>query len=154
MQYLINGTDLKEIYGIDITNSIPPFFAFPDRKASVQNDFPDENGLQIDLDSPTFSARTFTFHCVQSAATINDLKNVYFALFTLLKIQGTYSIFCDFVNMSVYAFYQKQQGLTSPFKNSLNGWSIQYDLIFGETDPFANIPSVFLVDEQNRFLTP
>jgi hypothetical protein len=154
MRYLINGSDLQAVYGIQITNAVPPFLAFPDRKASTQNDFPDESGLQVDLTNPTFSARTFTFNCLQSAATIADLTNSYFALFTLLKIQGTYSIFNDYLNLTVYAFYQKQANLTQPYKNSQGGISIKFDLTFGETDPFANIPNIVLVDEQSRFLTP
>ncbi|MEO7016270.1 MAG: hypothetical protein ABI067_06975 [Leifsonia sp.] len=154
MQYLINGSNLETIYGIKITNAVVPFFAFPERKASTQNNFPDQNGIQVDLTNPTFSARIFTFNCVQSSDTIANLTNTYFALFTLLKIQGTYSIYNDFVNMAVYAFYQKQANLTPPFRNSKGGVSIKFDLIFGETDPFANIPNLFLVDDQNRFLTP
>lgn len=154
MKYLINGSDLKTIYGIDITNAISPFFAFPDRKASVQNDFPDENGLDIDLTVPTFSARTFTFNCVCSGSNMDDLKSKYFGLFTLLKIQGSYSVYSDWVNMSVYAYYQKQANLGIPYKNSEGGISIKFDLTFGETDPFINIPNVFLVDDQNRFLVP
>lgn len=154
MQYKINGSDLEVIYGIKITNAVVPFMAFPDRKASVQHDFPEVDGIDIDLAQPTFSARTFTFNCLQSADTMAELKNAYFALFNLLKIQGTYSIFCDFVNMSIFAFYQKQANLSAPFENSDGGISIRYDLTFGETNPFANIPNVFLIDDQNRFLVP
>jgi hypothetical protein len=155
MQYTINSVDLKTTYGIDIKNGVNAFLAMPDRKASVQHDFPEENGIDIDLTEPTFSARTFTFNCIQSSSTVADLQTKYWALFNLLKIAGSYAIYNDFLAATLQVYYQKQANLSNIQKNSQGGYSITYDLIFGESDPFAqNIPNVFLVDDQNRFLVP
>lgn len=153
MTNILNGNDLYSTYGLTITNVVPALLALPDRKASVSHDFPEENGISIDLTNPAFSARTFTFNCILQADTVGDLKNRYQGLFTLLKIAGTYQFYNSFLDMTVYLFYQKQSNLTS-VNRTASGFAIKFDLQFGETDPDANLPDVYLVDDQNRFIVP
>lgn len=154
MDYIINGSSLRDIYNTESTNAVPLFWPMPDKKQSVRVDLPDMNGVKIDTESPRFSARQFTLSCVMSGLTILEVKNTWFGLFSLLRIGGLYSMYNDYVDMTIYVTYSKQQNLTAPYQNSNGGLSIRFDLLFEESDPFINIPNVFLVDESNRFLVP
>lgn len=154
MKNYINGNDLEDIFNTEITNAVNVFWPFPDRKASTTVNQPDRNGQQIDLQAPTFDPRTFTLNCCMSSGSISSLGTLYWGLFQLIKVKGFYSLYNDYVDMTLQVFFTKQQNLTSPYHNSKGGISIKFDLIFGEGNPFANIPVVFLVDDQNRFLVP
>lgn len=154
MKNIVNGITLEDTFNTVVPNSVKLFMALPDRKTSVSNDWEDENGLDIDLTNPTFEARTFQFQCVTRGATMEELKANYFALFTLLKISGQYTWYNDFVNMTIYVYFQKQTSMDNVYKDGNGGLAINHTLQFGETDPTLNLPNVYLVDDQNRFLVP
>lgn len=154
MVYILNGVDLEATFGVVIKNVVNALMALPDRKPSLSHDFPDENGLDVDLSNPTFVARDFTFNCVLTADTVENLKNQYFAFFTLLKQQGSYQLYNDFLDMTIDIYYQKQANLSGIQAITNNGYAVTFDLNFSETDSDLNIPIIYLVDEQNRFLVP
>lgn len=153
MNYIVSGINLKEIFGVSIKNGVNAMLALPDRKQSLSHDFPEEDGIDIDLSNPTFSARDFTFNCILEGDTVEELTSRYLGLFTLLKQEGTYSIYNDFINITINVFYQKQGNL-SDIQRTSAGYAITFDLTFGEADPNTNLPTVYLVDDLNRFLVP
>lgn len=154
MKYFFNAYDIKKDFGIDITNSVNPLLQMPDRKTSITNDMEDENGQDIDLMSPKFSSRSFPFNCTLTADTIEDFKNKYFGLFQLLKIAGVYSVYNDFLDMTVFLFFQKQTNISNMYRTSNSGYGITFVLNFGEGNPFDNIPLVALIDDVGSILIP
>lgn len=155
MRYILNGYDLEQIFGIIIDKGIMQLLAFPERKDSVNHDFPDQNGIDIDLTAPRFKARSFTFDCTMYGEDFEDVKNKNYALFNILRIQGAYQLYNDFLNQTFYIYYIKQTPKsTGIYAASKGGVAIDFQLVFGETDPFGNIPTVLLVDDLNRFLVP
>lgn len=151
----INGYDLEDIFDTIVTNGVKPFLALPTAKPPLSHDFPNENGQDIDTAStPTFAARTFTFNCVTSGDDMESLKANYLGLFSLLRQPGLKTYFDDVVNMSINIIYQQQSAMDDLYDNSNGGLSVKYSLQFTEADPDDNIPTIILVDDQNRVLVP
>lgn len=151
---IINGYDLKASFNTEITKVIKPVLAWPERKDSLQHDFPEENGIDKDLSTPAFSARTFDFDMITRGATIDELKANYFGLYTVLKVLGQYTFYNDFVDEQLLLYYIKQNNLSDLFREGEIGIAMTYTLTFGELSPVTNIVDYFLVDDQNRFLVP
>lgn len=154
MKYYINGYDLEAMFGVIITNGANAFLQLPDRKESVQNDFQNEDGIDIDLFAPKFKARTFAFNCVITAPTIEAFKTQYFGFFQLLKQQELYEVFNDWLNMMLFLYYQKQANISNMYNTSSGGFGMTFQLQFGETEPFNNMPFVELVDDLFNVLVP
>lgn len=157
MQFILNGQDLETTYGVIITNGVNAMMALPDRKASVSHDFPEQDGLDIDLTQPRFSARAFVFNCVLHAISIQDLQNKYFALFTMLRGAGSYQLFNSFLNLTINIYYTKQSNIGNIYKsvkNGVEGYAIKFDLNFNETNPDDNIPNIYLTNQDGQFLIP
>jgi hypothetical protein len=154
MVTILNGYDLKTTFNCVFENAVNVMWGFAQRKASLKNSFANKNGDDIDLVNPKMEARNFIFNCVVSGKDMAELKNNYFALYPILKGGNVYSLYNDVADMTMSIYYQKQSGLTSPYRNSENGYSVRFQLEFDETDPDLNIPNIYLVDDQNRFLVP
>lgn len=154
MTNIFGGYNILTSFNAIIPNVSTLLLNLPDRKASDSHDFPEKNGIVIDLDQPTFSARSFPFVFVFSGDTVEDVKDNFLAFFTICKQPGVKQFYNDFVNMSVYIYYVNQNGMQPMYKNSEGGWSLQCTINFSETDPDLNLPNVYLVDDQNRFLVP
>lgn len=154
MKYYINGYDLQATFGVLITNGTNAFMQLPERKPSVQNDFQNQNGIDIDLFEPKFAARTFVFNCVITAPTIEAFKSQYFGLFQLLKQQDEYTVFNDWLNMMIYLYFEKQTNISNMYSTPGGGFGMMFSLQFGETDPFGNLPIVELVDDLYNILVP
>ncbi len=154
MNYYLNGSDVKTQYGMDISNGVNMLMQLPTRKQSISNDFEDQNGLDIDLAVPKFSARQFIFECLITAPTISALQQFYFGLFSALKAGETYSLYNDYLQMTVNIYYIKQTNLGNIYRTSKAGYGIKFQLNFGERDALSNIPIVVLVDDEYNVLVP
>lgn len=151
----LGGYDLEATFNTKISNSVNPLLNFPDAKPPLSHDFPEEDGTQYDTDTPpTFQSRTFIFNCVTSGDSISDCKAAYLALFSLLRQPGLKQYYDDFLDIAVNLIYQKQTGFQDLYENSDGGWSLKYSLQFTESNPNDNLPTILLVDDQNRVLVP
>lgn len=142
------------MFGVKIEDGTGSFLAFPDRKPSLQNDWDDQNGIDIDLAAPRFSAREFRLKCVLVADTSVDFWDRYNGLFTELSGTGTHELQIEELDKTYHLYYKKQENLRklTDLKTALTK-GVAFDLVFGETDPNANIEHVYLADDQDRFLT-
>lgn len=154
MQVLINGNDIDSLYRSKPLNLISQINQYLNRKVSVTTNWQDEDGQEMDTTYPKFDPRNFVIKFIVSGDNIADLLTNYWSLFSLLKIGGTYSLYNDYSNQTIFILYQKQDSLSQPFNDSVNGLSFTFNLTFTETDPFSNIPNIVLVDGTNRYLTP
>lgn len=149
----LNGHDLKGLYGLVISNGTVQFLQYPARKTSVSHDWPEETGIDIDLDNPQFSAREFTLTCALIADNPVDFMNQYNGLFTELSGLDTHAIYLEEIGQTYYVYYKSQANLTKLTKiNNTTKVGVKFDLIFGETDPANNMVAVFLVDDNANFI--
>jgi hypothetical protein len=154
MENYINGIGLRATFGTIVTNGVNVFYQMPELKPSVTTDFQDSNGVDTDLADKHFTSRTFVLNCTLEADNIADFNLKFWGLFGLLKINGVYSLYNDFYNMTLNVFYQKQISPSGLYQTSSGGIGQQFQLQFTEGDPFLNIPVVELVDDLNRVLVP
>jgi len=154
----INNKDFKTVFStIVLAGGLDDFFAWPKRKESLSHNFPEVNGLDVDLTQPRFEARQFKLSCVLEAhGDTEDLAkanfwNLWNGLFTEISATGVHDLYLGSLNKSFSVYYINQQNVS---KMSYEGKRIvvSFDLIFGETDPNSNIPKVFLVDHNDRYL--
>lgn len=151
--YILNGKDLFGVFGTTVQKGSGSFIAFPERKGSLQHNWNDEDGLDIDLVSPKFEARDFRLQCTLISNDRSDFWTKYNGLFTELSTMGTHSLYISDLDKTYAIFYKNQSNLKKLTR--LEGdmkIGVSFDLIFGETDPMDNIEAVYLVDDQDRYL--
>lgn len=152
-QGTIDGYDWKTSFGAIITGGIPSFLAFPKRKDSVQHDWPEVDGIDIDLSAPTFEARQFTLSITMDATGRDDFKTKYYGLFTVLKQLGSRTLYFADIDLEFTCFFVEQQNVKKNIRK-MNGpkVSVSFDLIFKETDPADNIDDVYIITENDEFI--
>jgi|SRR6185437_7981526 len=149
----LNGHDLKETYGLVISNGTSQFLQFPARKDSVNHDWPEEQGLDIDLGNPKFKAREFTLTCAIIADNQDDFKSRYNGLFTELSGLDTHALYLGELDETYQVYYKNQVNLTKLSKiNNTVKVGVKFDLVFGETNPDDNMSAVFLVDDNGAYI--
>jgi hypothetical protein len=153
MANTLDGFDLKATYGLVISNGTVQFLQFPTRKASVSHDWPEENGVDIDLDTPFFEAREFTLTCALIADNRDDFMNQYNGLFTQLSGLDTHALYMEETGQTYQVYYKSQANLTKLSKiNNTTKVGVKFDLVFGETNPYDNFEPVYLIDENDNFI--
>lgn len=137
--YTINGNDMLATYGAVITDKPTDPIKPPDRKPSLQNDYADSNGIEIDLSLPTFAERTIDLSVMIQAPDIATFKTYFNALMTVFSTAGTFALECTAMAKTFDIFYSKTTSVTR--YGSLNGGTITvvYDLEFIEP-----VPTIFL----------
>lgn len=154
----LNNKNLETVFGMFVERGgLNDFLAFPKRKSSLEHNWPDVNGNDIDLSSPTFEARQFTLKCALIATGENEQEkndnfwNLYNGLFTELSGEGTHELYLSTIDRT-YSVYYVDQASVSKVAYEDNRMIIKFDLIFQEADPFTNIQKVYLVDEDDNYL--
>lgn len=151
--YILNGKDLFGVFGTTVQSGSGSFLSFPERKGSLQHNWSDQDGLDIDLTSPKFEARDFRLQCTLISDARDDFWNKYNGLFTELSTMGTHQLYVEDLDKTYTLFYKSQTNLKKLTRlNSTSQIGVSFDLIFGETDPMDNIEAVYLVDDQDRYL--
>jgi len=154
MENTLNGKILKDLFGAVISGGSGSLLAYPKRKESLSTDWPEEEGIDIDLSAPTFEAREFTLNMALLAESLADFKSKYNGLFTELRGQDTHELYIA-DHDTTYILYYKSQSNFKKLVNSFNNGKVgvTFDLVFGETNPDDNISAVYLVEDQDRYLT-
>ena len=63
----IDGIDIFSAYGANVTDGLESLFLFPAIKEPEQNDWPEEDGIEVDLESiPQNQGDNSFFFCGQS----------------------------------------------------------------------------------------
>lgn len=152
--YAIDGIDLWDNYGVTVeTGGLDGFLKLPKRKDSIQHDWQDEDGLDIDLSRTFFEAREIPINCVVVADSEAEFWTKYNGFLNALKKPGTRRLSVNPFGTDYYIFYKDctiWQKLTN-FKNS-NKLVCRFTLTVIEKNPgFQNTP-VYIVDEAGKFL--
>jgi hypothetical protein len=153
-QYLLNSKNLKSVFGTAVSFGAASLWVWPDRKSSVELDFPEEDGIVKDLTDPHFSARDFRLSCWKMANSRDELNAYYFGLFTELKAPGLHTLYNYDLDTTIYFYFKSQQNFRKS-NRKLDGdykVAVEFDLILSETDPDDNLPAYYLVDSSDRFL--
>jgi hypothetical protein len=75
------------------------------RKASLSNNWPEENGLEIDLATAKYEAKEVDLSFILSASNETEWWTRYNAFFTLLKASGERSLYVTELNQTFLVYY-------------------------------------------------
>ena len=105
-QVIIDTVDIWTSYGAFLLNGSYDGLLMPaKRKASINNNWTDQNGLDIDLDSPKYESKEAELSFILSASNETEWWNRYNAFFTLLKSAGERSLFVKELNKTFLVYY-------------------------------------------------
>jgi len=152
--YLMDGFDLWTQFGITIEKGgLDDLLKIPKRKQSIEHNWTDENGLDVDLTRNYFEAKDSTLKCIIIADSEIKFWDQYNRFISLLTKPGTRRFTVNVFNMDYYVYYKDctiYSKLTA-FKNT-GKLICKFSLTISETTPgFQNVP-IFLTDEDNRFI--
>lgn len=97
----INGINIETFGMILLRGGDVDFFAFPERKEPPQNDWFEQDGLDVDLSESFFNARKIAFKFRLKAISTADLTDRFLALETLLYASGAKSIYLSNLNKTL-----------------------------------------------------
>lgn len=152
MQATLNDNDIFSAYGLTIMSGMETFLAYPKRKDSVSHDWPEEEGIDIDLSEPHFEAREFTLKVLLMGADRTDFKAKYYSLFAELSSANNMELYFTDLDQ-IFTVYFKAQNNVSKVKRKLDSQNVgvSFDLVFGESDPNDNI-DVFIVTDLDEYI--
>ena len=75
------------------------------RKASLSNNWPEQNGLEIDLTTPSFESKEADLIFILSASSEAQWWTRYNAFFTLLKLAGERSLYVKELDKTFLVYY-------------------------------------------------
>lgn len=152
--YLLDGIDLWTNFGITIEKGgLDDLLKIPKRKDSIQHDWQDEDGLDIDLSRTFVEAKDSILKCVIIANTEADFWLHYNQFYSLLRKPGTRRFSVNVFRLDYYIYYKDCTiySKLTPFKQT-GKLICKFDLTISESVPgFQNTPT-YLVDESNNFI--
>lgn len=153
-QYMLDGLDLWIYFGIAIERGgLDDLLKIPKRKESIQHNWLDENGLDIDLTRVYLEAREITLKCFIVADTEVNFWDQYNRFLSLLIKPGTRRFSVNVFGMDYYVYYKDCviYSKLTPFKNT-DKLFCKFSLTIIEQVPgFQNLPT-YLVDETGQFI--
>ena len=138
--YTLASTALTSI-GVYVT-SATGLFSIPKMKTPQTVDWPDKNGVTVDLAAPRFQARAITLNCLSKGADTADALAGFTAVVNLLKTTGLKTLTVAIGNSSYsYSVYCKE-GVEITAKRSGGGKVvIEYAIKLEEPHPVNFVPS-------------
>jgi hypothetical protein len=132
----MDGIDLWTSYGILIEKGSDTFLNIPERKTGIVNDWPDQSGLDLDLETPYFKERTIILSCGLIAVNENDFWNKYNLFITNLMKPGFRMFYVERFSRSFRLVYKKCSDFTTFTKFKSNGKiAAKFILEMVEPDP-------------------
>jgi hypothetical protein len=105
--YELDGLDLWDNYGVFIEKGTDDFLILPERKESIQYDWPDLSGLSIDTATPAFKERQVELSCAIVANDESDFWTKYDAFRDALMAPGTRSLYVIELEKTFDVVYMK-----------------------------------------------
>lgn len=106
-QDTLNAKNLLSEFGLIIQTGTAELLAFPERKATIENNWAEENGTEYDLASPKFKDKEVTLQCAILANNDAQFWLSYNAFFNELKKTGWQNLFIFDHSKTYEVFYKK-----------------------------------------------
>lgn len=102
----IDTIDIWTTYGTFLLHgSYDGLMRPPKRKVSLSNNWPEQNGIEIDLTVPKYESKEAELSFILSASSEAEWWTRYNAFFTLLKLSGERSLFVKELNKTFLVYY-------------------------------------------------
>ena len=89
---IIDGIDITTLGMFIVKGGDTGFVMFPEAKEPEYNDWPEETGLEVDLDNPVFNARKFTvqYYCKGDASNFQNRIDAFYELHYQIGYRSIY----------------------------------------------------------------
>lgn len=152
--YYLDGVDLWTNFGLTIAKgSLDDFLKLPKRKGSIEHNWPDEDGLDVDLSRNFYEARDINIKFYIISDTEAAFWTQYNGFMTLLKKPGLRRFNVVVFGLNYNLFYQDCTvwDKLTPFRQTGKLFS-SFTVRFTEANPNTTDVETFLVTEDNLFI--
>ena len=152
--YYIDGIDLWTNYGITIAKGgLDDFLKLPKRKGSIEHNWSDEDGLDVDLSRNYYEAKEISVRFFILADTEAAYWNSYNGFLTLLKKPGLRRFSIAVFGRDYHVFYKDCNiyDKITPFRQT-GKLFCSFVVQFVEQVPGADSIETFLVNEDGLFI--
>lgn len=152
-RYFIDGIDLWNFKTI-VSRGSEDFLRYPARKQSMEHNWPNQNGVEVDLTKVYFDARDITLECAIICQSEADFWTSYKGLLALMAQPGKRRIeIAEFSGQQFFVHY-KDCAVYSRFTRIKDSNLIanKFNITLTENEPSIDNTVVYIVDEQGRFL--
>lgn len=153
-QYYINGKDLWVTFGVALEKgSTSDFLKFPEAKETIEHDWMDSNGIDVDLSRIFYKQKTIAMKCFLVANNEAEWWTKYNQFFAELTLPGLKRFEISEFSKSFYIYYKDCSNF-SRFTRIKNATKIvvEFTLTVIEQEPKFDTNNVFLIDETGRFI--
>ena len=155
-QYYMDGKDLFLVYGVIVEKGMDDLLKIPDRKDSIEHDWKDENGLDVDLSRVFFEAREVSLQCAILADTDADFFNKYTGFIAMLAQPDLRRLEVSSLSRSFYVFYKSCTSWVRETKVRGRGEGekigFKFTITFIEKNPTIDSSNVFMITDDNMFM--
>lgn len=152
----LDSTDLWNGYHTIILDGTTDFLKYAPKKESTEYNWPDQHGLDVDLSTPKFAARTITLNCAIICDDRTDFFDNYTALINQLMLPGFHSITVNAHGPKSYSCeYRQCNKYEAVFAHTIEGTSYnihRFDLVLRELEPNPGETELRLVDETGIYI--
>src|ERR1035437_8452547 len=136
-EVIIDTIDIWTTYGaFMLKGSYDSFMKPAKRKVSLSNNWPEQNGLDIDLTDPKYEAKEVEPSFILSASSETEWWTRYNAFFALLKLAGERSFYVRELNKTFLIYYIETPTYVQLTKiKSVNQVVAQFTIKFGIANP-------------------
>lgn len=153
--WFLDSLDLWDNFKTGIQKSSTDALKFPPKKESLEYNWMDQHGIDVDHSAPKFSARDITLNCFIDCDSTEEFNEMRDALIAQLMQPGlrTLKVAAHGVDKIYYLEYKSCSGFEAV--KSLKTESVKnvhkFSLNMREPDP-SNSASARMVDESGRYI--
>lgn len=153
----IDGADLWTAFSIIVESGSADFLRYAPKKDSIQHDWIDTNGIDVDLSRYVFKERTGTLRCAIITASEAEFFAKHDAFIATLTQPGSRRLqFTSHGDRQYNVFYRETnnydqvKALRGDPANDLIAH--RFGLVLTEAAPGVNSDLVYIVDDDGRFI--
>lgn len=127
------------------------------KKDSIEHDWLDEHGIEVDLSAPKFDPRTLNITCIIITNTKNEFFDNYNALINQLMLPGLHAlqIVAHGTDKNYYVYYKSCSAWSQVKSIKLDNNIMivhQFTLTLSEPQPEVGASTSRIIDEDGRYL--
>lgn len=148
----IDDLNLYGVYGVIIEAGLKTLLQDPDLKDPETQEWPEQNGIEVDLTERYYKARTVSLDVALIADTQDEYFSKYTALMAVLRSPGLRQLYLKRIDRSFFIYFVKSSNMTliTKFKGGKIG--TKFTLEFVEPNPSLLQKYSYLIDDDSNFL--
>ena len=155
-RWYIDGIDLYTTFSMFIEEGSADFLRYPPKKSSIEHDWQDSHGREVDLSQVFFDQREGTLSLAIIATNRDDFFDKHEKFISHLTQPELRRLTLTSHGERSYYVYYKECNNYKPEK-ALTGemtglFAYRFSVVLVEPEPVVDNSHVFLVDEEGRFL--